>query len=137
MNSAILAFASCATLRTVEVPDNWPAYLPIYTEAEILDARFDPDRGATLSLVTPDDPDTAMSEYARMLRGAGWKMRVRRTDAEGNRVLFADHRAQKRSLTVMFTPQDGGAKLVLLEAAFVPPEPSAKKKKNKNKRRRY
>ena len=127
--ATVLAVGGCATFGTVEVPADWPEHLPLYPEATILDAQFDPALGASITLVTSDDPEKARVRYTTMLRGSGWKMRGQRADERDNLVVFADHRAQKRSLTVMFTPEGGGTKLTLLEAPYIPLQPGSKRKK--------
>ncbi len=129
--AAASTVVGCAVFGPVTIPADWPEYLPVYPDAKIVDAEFDTTMGATISQVTMDDRTAAKGRYAALLRESGWKIRGRRTDESGSLVLFADHRAKNRSLTVMFTPDGDGTKLTLLEVPSVPSVPAPRKSKKR------
>ena len=129
--AASLAVGGCAVLAPVTIPADWPEYLPVYPDAKIVDAEFDAMMGASIRQITTDDRDVAKSRYAALLRESGWKIRNRLTDKSDNLVMFANHRAKNRTLTVMLTPDGGGTVLTLLEVQSVSRVPAPKKSKKR------
>jgi hypothetical protein len=95
---------------TTEIPADFPADVPLYPGAEVIQSRISPEQGTTVTLSVGDDVDKVVSFYADSLAAEGWSTQI--TKGSEQSVIFADK--DERHVGTMVRKTDEGTQIELV-----------------------
>jgi hypothetical protein len=94
---------------STELPADFPADVPLYPGAEVVQARVSTDGGTSVTLSIEDDAETVASFYADSLAGEGWSTDI--ATAPNGSAIFADK--PERRVGAMVRSTDEGTQVEL------------------------
>ena len=93
-----------------ELPADFPADVPIYPGAKVVESRVSPSEGTSVTLSVGDDVDKVVSFYADGLAAQGWSTDIKKSP-DGS-VIFADK--SDRHVGTMVRKTDDGTEIRLI-----------------------
>ena len=103
---------SSPPVLTTELPADFPADVPLYPGAEVIQSRISADEGTTVTLSVGDDVGKVVSFYADGLAAEGWSTDIKRTP-DGS-VIFADKAERQVGTMVRRTDEGTLVELVIV-----------------------
>jgi len=104
---------SSAPVLTAELPADFPADVPVYPDAEIVQARVSADEGTSVTLLVGDDVEKVMSFYADGLAAEGWSTDIK-AGPDGS-AIFADKTERRVAAMVRSTDEGTQVKLIIVQ----------------------
>ena len=95
---------------STELPADFPADVPVYPDAEIVQVRVSADKGTSVTLLIGDDVEKVTSFYADSLAAEGWSTDIK-AGPDGS-AIFADK--TKRRVAAMVRSTDEGTQVDLI-----------------------
>jgi hypothetical protein len=98
-----------------ELPADFPADVPVYPGAEVVQARYSAAEGSSVSVAfsVKDDPEKVASFYADSLAAEGWSTDIK-TTPEGQ-AIFADKTERRVAANVRKTEKGTQVELIIVE----------------------
>jgi hypothetical protein len=103
---------SSPPVLTTELPADFPADVPRYPGAEVVQARISADEGMTVTFSVGDDVDKVVSFYADSLAAEGWSTDIKK-GPDGS-VIFADKTDRQVGTMVRRTDEGTLVELVIV-----------------------
>jgi hypothetical protein len=104
---------STPVLTSTELPADFPADVPIYPGAEVVQARISPERGTSVTFSVGDDVEKVASFYADSLAAEGWSTDIA-ASPDGSAV-FGDKTERRVATMVRSTEEGTQVELVIVE----------------------
>jgi hypothetical protein len=98
---------------TTELPADFPADVPLYPGAEVVQARISADQGTSVTFSVGDDAEKVASFYADSLAAEGWSTSI--TAAPEGSAIFADKTERRVATMVRSTEEGTQVELVIVE----------------------
>jgi hypothetical protein len=103
---------SSPPIYTTELPADFPADVPLYPGAEVVQSSISMDEGTTVTLVVEDDVEKVASFYADSLAAAGWSTDIK-TAPDGS-AIFADKTERRVGARVRSTDEGTRIELIIV-----------------------
>jgi hypothetical protein len=103
---------SSPPILSTELPTDFPADVPLYPGAEVVQSRISADEGTTVTFSVGDDVEKVVSFYADSLAAEGWSTDTKK-GPEGS-VIFADKTERRVGIMVRSTDEGTLAELVIV-----------------------
>ena len=105
--------ASTPPVLTTELPADFPADVPLYPDAKIVQARLSADAGTSATLLVGDDVEKVTSFYADGLAAEGWSTDIK-AGPDGT-AIFADKTERRVAAMVRRTDEGTRIELIIVE----------------------
>ena len=103
---------SSPPILTTELPADFPADVPRYPGAEVIQSRISADEGMTVTFSVGDDAEKVVSFYADSLAAEGWSTDIKK-GPDGS-VIFADKAERQVGTMVRRTDEGTLVELVIV-----------------------
>lgn len=97
---------------STELPADFPADVPLYPGAEVVQARVSADGGTSVTLSVEGDAEEVASFYADSLAGEGWSTDI--ASAPGGSAVFADKPERRVGAMVRSTAEGTLVELIIV-----------------------
>jgi hypothetical protein len=103
---------SSPAVWTTELPADFPADVPLYPGAQVVQARVSPDQETAVTLSVEDDAEAVSSFYADSFAAEGWSTET--VPGPGGSAIFADKIERRVSTMVRSTDEGTEIDLVII-----------------------
>ncbi len=97
---------------TTELPADFPSDVPVYPDAEIVQARVSADEGTSVTFLIEDDVEKVTSFYADSLAAEGWSTDIK-AGPDGS-AIFADKTERRVATMVRGTDEGTQVELIII-----------------------